>query len=87
MLRITPNQSPGRLTLKLEGKLLAPWIGELLAAAASFDSFAGQRGLDLSELTFADDAGVRALRDLAVRGFSILSCSQFVSELLQTVQP
>ena len=86
MLRITPIESSGRLTLKLEGKLLAPWVDELRTASALLVAFPGERGLDLSDLTFADDAGVRVLRELAGRGLPIIACSQFVSELLHTVQ-
>lgn len=87
MLRITSIESPGRLTLKLEGKLLGAWVDELRAASQPLTTFIGERALDLADLTFIDDAGVRQLRDLTDQGMRITSCSQFVSELLHTVQP
>jgi hypothetical protein len=78
MLRITrilePHSAP---TLRLEGKLLEPWIEELLQECAD-----GIR-LDLSAVTFVDTAGAMLLRQLIERGTEIVACSGYVAELLQ----
>jgi hypothetical protein len=86
MLRITQIDSPGQQTLKLEGKLLAAWVDELRIASEPLTRFAGRRALDLSDLTFADDAGVRLLHELSKAGIRIVAASQFVSELLQKTE-
>lgn len=80
MLRITQTESPGTTqTLKLEGKLLEPWVEEVRWACAAAD---GRLNLDLSGLTFVDQAGARLLRDLLDQGLTVCGCSGFVSELL-----
>jgi len=87
MLRITPLSSPGRLTLKLEGKLVSAWVDELRSASDSLRGFAGTKALDLADLSYADAAGLALLHELMTtdNGFTIVSCSHFVHELLQTV--
>jgi hypothetical protein len=83
MLRITQsNARGGEAMVKLEGKLLEPWVDEVrrlfLAAAGN-----SPRRLDLSTLTFADAAGTELLRQLLREGVAIESCSAFVAALLQ----
>jgi ABC-type transporter Mla MlaB component len=83
MLRITPVRERGTTpTLKLEGKLLEPWLGELLRVCDDESSrFAGLR-LDMSAVTFVDAAGAVLLRELLHRGIQISACSGYVAELL-----
>ena len=75
--------------LKLEGKLLEPWIEEFDAVCTRVEIQSGHVGLDLADLTYADAAGIQLLRDLVQRGISISACSGFVAELLreQKTQP
>ncbi|CAN5238004.1 hypothetical protein BH10PLA2_BH10PLA2_03200 [soil metagenome] len=83
MLRITRIESPNSLpTLKLEGKLLEPWIPELLSMCAAAESVTGPLHLDLSELCYADHAGASVLRELIDRGYAVSACSGFIAELL-----
>ena len=86
MLRITPIASNGTLLLRLEGKLLGPWTGEVLAQLQNARPDAHIR-LDLRQLTFADEAGLTLLRDLLRRGVVIESVSSFISELLHVEKP
>jgi ABC-type transporter Mla MlaB component len=82
MLRIT-RQPIDEMTilLKLEGKLLEPWIEEL---QRSISGSANSIELDLSALTFADSAGIIALANLIRRGAKLTACSGYVAALLQT---
>jgi ABC-type transporter Mla MlaB component len=79
MLRITRVTTNGATVLKLEGKLLAPWTGELLDQC---NGAGEQVALDLSRVSFVDGAGVALLNELRGRGATIVACSGFVAELL-----
>jgi anti-anti-sigma regulatory factor len=84
MLRITrilePHSAP---TLRLEGKLLEPWIEELLQECTVQGLGPDAIRLDLSAVTFVDAAGATLLRQLIERGAEIVACSGYVAELLQ----
>ena len=84
MLRITriegtlPTQ-----TIRLEGKLLRPWVDEVRQACASGTDPAGRTSLDLSALTFVDATGEKLLRELIGQGIEVVACSSYVAELLR----
>ena len=83
MLKVTQtNSHGGGATVKLEGKLLQPWVDEVrtLFPPAAGDSLPR---LDLSALTFVDAVGTELLRQLLRQGVAIESCSPFVAALLQ----
>jgi hypothetical protein len=69
--------------LKLEGKLLADWVGELQKVCRQARADGGHVHLDLSGLSFADVAGVIALRELARQGVLIITTSPLMGELLK----
>ncbi len=83
MLRITcvtgRDSAP---TLRLEGKLLGPWVAELGRVCDELPCTAGRLSLDLSAVTFVDGPGVALLRDLLGRGATLAACSGLVAELL-----
>ena len=82
MLRITrSDQSGAAPSIKLEGKLLEPWVDEVRNLFAAPDGAPLPR-LDLAELTFVDAAGVRLLHELVRHGVHIESCAPYVAELL-----
>jgi hypothetical protein len=84
MLRITTiHRDPGPAILKLEGKLLTPWIGELEAACRAASVPAAVATLDLAGISFVDGPGAIALRDLRRRGVRLVGCSPLVTQLLQ----
>jgi hypothetical protein len=88
MLRITrTGGSTAVETLKLEGKLLAPWVGEVEDASAVAGGPSRRLCLDLSALTFADAAGIRLLRALHRRGITIAVCPDLIRELLHEENP
>jgi anti-anti-sigma regulatory factor len=86
MLKITEvkgDRHGSHRIIKVEGKLLRPWVAELNQAcsAASNDKTAIQ--LDLSELTYMDQSGIQAIAALRRRGVRIVACSNIAAELLQ----
>jgi anti-anti-sigma regulatory factor len=84
MLMITCFEgSDTTLTLRLEGKLLEPWIGELQAAYDASRVPPDRVRLDLRAVTFMDSAGARYLDGLIRDGARVIGCSAFVAELLQ----
>ena len=83
MLLITRSEASDLTrTLKLEGKLLAPWISELESAFAESRMTPERVYLDLCDLTFVDAAGARCLADLIRDGATVIACSGFVAEIL-----
>ena len=82
MLRISLTRHCDATTMKLEGKLLAPWCDEVQTALERAARDSGALRIDLSDLTFIDDAGTQLIRQLLGRGVVLASCSNFVAELL-----
>jgi len=88
MLKITTTHDDGvERVLKLEGKLLADWVGELHETCRRARAEAGRLQLDLGGLSFADVAGTIALRELMREGVTIITRSPFIGELLQESKP
>ena len=83
MLKITRiDREDSTQTFRLEGKLLEPWIPELLTVCTPGEGRAGRTSLDLSGLTFVDQAGAKMLKDLIRRGIAVTACSRFIAEVL-----
>jgi anti-anti-sigma regulatory factor len=84
MLMITRTEGSHLVhTLKLQGKLLGPWLGELETACRAPDQSTDCVYLDLSELNFVDAQGARFLEALIRKGAKVIACSAFVAEILQ----
>ena len=83
MLRIThPEGHDSISTLKLEGKLLGPWVTELARSCNELACSPNRLRLDLSAVTFVDGPGLALLRDLLGRGATLAGCSGLVAALL-----
>jgi anti-anti-sigma regulatory factor len=83
MLRITwAAGSDAAQVLKLEGKLLDPWVSEVRDAWVQAAARSARVSLDLSAVSFVDAAGAQLLRELLGQGVTIAACSSFVAELL-----
>jgi anti-anti-sigma regulatory factor len=83
MLRITNDGTvDGVSTLKLEGRIAGPWVGELRRVAAASRTAGGGLRLDLSAVRFVDPAGAELLHELTRGHVEISGQSQFVDELL-----
>jgi ABC-type transporter Mla MlaB component len=68
--------------LRLEGRLVGPWVDELERACVEALAKASSVGLDLADVSFIDRAGVALLQRLGERGVALRNCSGFVSVLL-----
>jgi ABC-type transporter Mla MlaB component len=83
MLRITHiNDDDSVSTLRLEGKLLGPWVTEFARSCEELPCSPDRLRLDLSAVTFVDGPGVALLRDLLGRGVTLSAYSGLVAELL-----
>jgi anti-anti-sigma regulatory factor len=85
MLKITEilaDRNGSSRIIKVEGKLLGPWVAELNQACsvAANDGTAIQ--LDLSELTYLDQLGIQTIAALRRSGVRIVACSNIAAELL-----
>jgi hypothetical protein len=82
MLRITPEiETPACRMLKLEGKLVGPWVATLAEACREADAAGKGLCLDLRAVSFVDGDGVRLLRELRGEGVEVV-CSGLVARLL-----
>jgi hypothetical protein len=82
MLRITPEiESPQLRTLKLEGKLVGPWVAVLEEACREATASGQGLCLDLHAVSFVDPDGVRLLHGMLGEGAKVV-CSGLVARLL-----
>jgi len=87
MLRITPKEQDGKLTLALEGKLAGPWVAELAKA------WSGEQGrvqprdalIDLRMVCFVDEAGRELLAALHREGCNLLGSGAYVGPLVEAI--
>ena len=85
MLKISQAGKPGQnFTLKLEGRVVGPWVSELRLICESLLSNRRGLNLDLSDVSYADADGVELLTNLKSRGVLLANGSPFVSEQLKT---
>jgi len=87
VLRITISNTNDAATIKLEGKLLGPWLPDVREALARARALSprlhGRIRVDLASVTFVDVSGEQMLHALRREGVELAACSSFVAELLQ----
>ena len=66
MLRITIQDDPKAVTMRLEGKVVGPWVDELNRSwHALMPTLASKRFcIDLRDVAFVDDQGKRLLHEM-----------------------
>jgi anti-anti-sigma regulatory factor len=85
MLKISRVGIPTRtVTLKLEGRVVGPWVQELRRSCEPLLLKQSKIALDLSEVSFVDDEGVAALNHLKSCGVELDNCSSFVEHQIKT---
>lgn len=90
MLRITRVEGGdgGReTTLKLEGRLVGPWVEELRAEARRALLESDVAVLDLAAVGHADADGIAALRELEAQGAALAGAGAYIAELLHGAGP
>ena len=81
--RVDDGASDSIPTLKLEGKLLGPWVAELRRVCEELHTPPSGLRLNLAGVTFIDPAGIKLLGDLIRLGAAISESTGFVDELLR----
>jgi len=71
------------VTLKLEGRVVGPWVEELRQACELLLAERRKLKLDLTDVSFADAAGVGLLSNFKSCGVLLKNCSPFVQEQLK----
>jgi anti-anti-sigma regulatory factor len=84
MLKIGPVETGnGPTKLRLEGRLIGPWVEELRRACEQVLTTGANLALDLSDVSFLDRSGVELIQSLRNRNVALLSCSVFIAEQLR----
>lgn len=80
---IVANGTNRATTVRLAGRLIGPWVEELRRACEPVLAKGDVLALDMSEVSFVDQAGVELLWRLRSRNAVLSNCSGFVAELLK----
>jgi anti-anti-sigma regulatory factor len=84
MLKIVhANGTAGETRLQLEGRLIGLWVQELRQVCEPILARGDSLAIDLSEVSFVDQAGVELLGWLRSREAVLSKCSGFIVELLR----
>jgi ABC-type transporter Mla MlaB component len=85
MLKISQaGKANHSITLRLEGRLVGPWVGELRQVCETLLTEGQALKLDLADVTFADADGVAVLTGFRTRGVTLKDCSPFVDQQLRS---
>ena len=86
MLRITRTDGDDGVVLKLEGRLVGPWVDLLKKACELCHRETGEVvTLECTVVHFADKEGQDLLRNLHDRGVVRTTCSPFLQHLISDV--
>jgi hypothetical protein len=84
MLKITEQKATQEIILKLEGRIIGPWVNELRTLGELLLRNGKGLKLELTEIEFADRDGVELLWKLRGGGAKLEGCSAFLEEQLRT---
>lgn len=85
MLRISLSTTPAtEPCLRLEGRLVGPWVAELERTVAVVGTPEAQLRLDLSRVQFVDSEGLALLCELRDHGVVLVNVTPFIGELLKS---
>ena len=87
MLRITVQDEPDQVRLKLEGNLAGLWVAEVEDAwRAAQPALAGRSvSLDVTAVECVDSAGKYLLALLRQRGVHVMASGMVMTEILRTI--
>lgn len=88
VLRISLQDEPKRITLKLEGRLAGPWVDELAQSWFEIAGKATGRSLviDLRETTYVDAQGKKLLEDMFEAGAELVACDCLTKSIVEEIQ-
>lgn len=88
MLRITVHETPDGLTFQLEGKLAAPWLRELEECWRRTVADMRNPGLrvDLTGVTFFDEAGKACLADMYRSGAEFVATDCLTKDVVREIR-
>jgi anti-anti-sigma regulatory factor len=85
MLKISQIGSANHsITLQLEGRMVGPWVGEARETCEKILAEGRKIKLNLAEVSFVDQDGVKFLSGLVSRGVKLAGCSLFLEEQLKS---
>jgi hypothetical protein len=76
VIRITNTLKDASLTIKVDGRLVS---GETVVLVEACGGHRGPLVVDLSDLHFADDAGIAVLRELKAQGARIVRARPYLA--------
>ena len=88
MLRIHIERAPGLVTVRLEGKLIYPWVDELVRVWAELsEGPPGDRAtrIDLDAISYVDDRGNTLLTVLRNAGCELHGSAPFIASVIEEV--
>lgn len=84
MLRISQTDSEGgNVTLRVEGRLLGPWVQELRRSCQNAEAQGSAVTLDLRDVSFVDAEGIALLEAQIAARVCVKNCSPFIAERLK----
>ena len=84
MLKISQSGTKNHVvTLRLEGRVIGPWVAELRQSCERILGEARPLRLHLADVEFMDTGGVALLAELRSRGVSFEESPPFVAEQLK----
>lgn len=83
MLKITTDGSARARLLRLEGRLVGPWVAELEIAVDSVRRASPQVNLDFAAVNFVDEEGLALLHRMREQGVRYQHLSPFIRDLLE----
>ena len=88
MLKITVTETPTEMRWTLQGRLVAPWVGELRKSwkAAKQTQEGRTCVVDLNDVTLIDEGGEKLLRTMAREGVQLIGNGVFTKNLLEELQ-
>lgn len=87
MLRITTETHDNEITLRLEGRLAGPWVDELATCWGRLSEAAcGSVTVDLTGVTFVDEAGKALLSLLGRKGTALRASGCLTRALVEEIK-
>ena len=83
MLKIVVESGAANRTVRVEGRVIGAWVGELARSCDQLLAAGAELVIDLGAVSFVDRDGVELLRHLAARGAAVVNASRFVAEQLK----